>query len=206
MLALNERSAASANASMTDDDLGVLGPAMSALTARRRQFVVILLQQVRPNYLRAADTAGFAPAGPDTIPKKRRAVLKQIGWRLAHDERVIAAINEEVSKRFRSAGALIGLAVMTRIAQTKGHKDQLRAAEMLASRAGFGAEQNINVNHNHVDLTGKAMMDRIRVLAEKHGLDPAKLLGGNAAPVIEAKALPGRECNRDLDQRVPGHE
>jgi hypothetical protein len=43
---------------MTDDDLGVLGPAMSALTARRRQFVVILLQQVRPNYLRAADMGG----------------------------------------------------------------------------------------------------------------------------------------------------
>jgi hypothetical protein len=120
--------------------------------------------------------------------------LKQIGWRLAHDERVIAAINEEVSKRFRSAGALIGLAVMTRIAQTKGHKDQLRAAEMLASRAGFGAEQRIKVDHTHTDRTGAAMVERIRELAVKHGLDPSIFLGTNSAPkldapVIEATAL-----------------
>jgi hypothetical protein len=178
---------------MTDDDLGELGPAMSALTARRRQFVMILLQQVRPNYLRAADMAGFAPAGPDTVPKKRRAVLRQIGWRLANDERVIAALHEEVSKRFRSAGALIGLAVMTRIAQTKGHKDQLRAAEMLANRAGFGAEQQVSVKHTHTDMTGAAMVERIKALAAKLGLDPAKLLGGNAAPMIEATALPARD-------------
>jgi hypothetical protein len=135
--------------------------------------------------------AGFAPAGSGTVPKKRRAVLKQIGWRLAHDERVIAAINEEVSKRFRSAGALIGLAVMTRIAETKGHKDQLRAAEMLANRAGFGVQQQVNVRHEHTDLTGEALMARIRELAKKHGLDPEKLLAGNAAPMIEA--VPSRD-------------
>jgi hypothetical protein len=174
-------------------ELEGLGPAMLALNERRRRFVVTLLQQVRPSYLRAADMAGFAPAGSGTIPKKRRAVLKQIGWRLAHDERVIAAINEEVSKRFQSAGALIGLAVMTRIAETKGHKDQLRAAEMLANRAGFGAEQQISVKHTHTDMTGAALMARIKELAAKHGLDPEKLLGGNAAPMIEATAVPSRD-------------
>jgi hypothetical protein len=184
----------------TMDEIGEvegLGPAMRALNERRRRFVAILLQQVRPNYLRAADMAGFAPAGSDTAPKKRRAVLKQIGWRLAHDERVIAAINEEVSKRFRSAGALIGLEVMTRIALNDKHKDQLRAAEMLASRAGFGAEQRIKVDHTHTDRTGAEMVARIRELATKHGLDPAIFLGNSAsklnAPLIEATASPIRE-------------
>ena len=180
--------------SMMDEigELEGLGPCMQALNERRRRFVMILLQQVRPNYLWAADMAGFAPAGPDADPKKRRAVLKQIGWRLAHDERVIAAINEEVSKRFRSAGALIGLAVMTRIAETKGHKDQLRAAEMLANRAGFGVQQQVNVRHEHTDLTGEALMERIRTLAKKHGLDVERLMKGERPSAIEATALPNR--------------
>ncbi len=181
---------------MTDDDLGDLGPAMSALTDRRQRFVMILLQQVKPNYLRAADRAGFAPADANTVPKKRRAVLKQIGWRLAHDEKVIAAINEETSKRYRSAGALIGLRVMERIAQNDKHKDQLRAAEMLANRAGFRAEQRIEVAHTHRDLTTEAMVQRIEELARKHGLDPQVLLGGSApAPmkVIEARAVQVRQ-------------
>jgi hypothetical protein len=64
-------------------ELEGLGPCMLALNERRRRFVMILLQQVRPNYLRAANMAGFAPAGPDADPKKRRAVLKQIVGRTA---------------------------------------------------------------------------------------------------------------------------
>ena len=68
---------------------------------------------------------------------------------------------------------------------------RLRAADSLLDRGGLAGLQKIAVDHTHRDMTGEALMERIRTLAKKHGLDPEKLLAGNAAPMIEA--VPSRD-------------
>jgi hypothetical protein len=47
---------------------------------------------------------------------------------------------------------------------------------------GFGAQQNININQTISDQSGKAILDRIKSLADKHGLN---LLGGPAPVDVE---------------------
>ena len=71
---------------------------------------------------------------------------------------------------------------MIAIAEDPKHKDHFRACESLADRGGYAAQQNINVKHEHRDLTGEALMERIRTLAKKHGLDPEALLKGEKTP------------------------
>ncbi len=181
---------------MTDDILNIseeiydYGPRMRALPDRWRKFVLILLQQVRPNYLLAAKNAGYPTKddGGSSDPKMRRRVLKQIGWRLAQNEKVIAALNEEVARSFRSTGGLVGYRVMMRIAMDDKHKDQLRAAEALANRSGHGVEQQINVSHHHTDNTGKALEARARAAAERLGMDAdevvRRLFGGEGVAAV----------------------
>ena len=59
-------------------------------------------------------------------------------------------------------------------------KDRIKAAGMLLDRSGFGAAQTINVNKTVTDRSGKAVMERLQELAQKHGLDASKLLAGPA--------------------------
>jgi hypothetical protein len=63
-------------------------------------------------------------------------------------------------------------------------KDRIKAAGMLLDRTGFGAAQTINVNKTVTDRTGAGMMERIKALAAANGIDPVRLLGGNAAPAV----------------------
>jgi hypothetical protein len=54
--------------------------------------------------------------------------------------------------------------------------------------------QKIAVDHTGRDMTGAAMMVRIKEhWPSGMGLDPERLLAGNAAPLIEATASPIRE-------------
>jgi hypothetical protein len=69
---------------------------------------------------------------------------------------------------------------------------RLRVADSLLDRGGLAGLQKIAVDHTHTDLTGEALMARIRELAKKHGLDPEALLRGERpqSRAIEATALP----------------
>lgn len=168
------------------DDTDDLGPAMRKLDPRRRAFVRALVGQTYPNQALAAEIAGFSPIETSRA-KDRSLVLRVKGSVLAHEERVIAAIQEVAGKELRGT-ALVAVRALQRMVvdpTTKGHR---AAVESVLDRIGMGAEQKINVKHEHTDLTGQAMAERIRELAVKHGLDPAKLLGAGGPPVLELKA------------------
>jgi|ERR1700728_347836 len=160
---------------MADDD--EFGPAMAALSEKQRLFVMAMIEFPGITQTEAARRAGYSDVAEGA---------KVRGHYAAHNPAVQAAIREEASKRLNSsslAAANVLLAILED--EDADRKDKIKAAGMLLDRSGFGAAQTINVNKTTTDRTGKAIMERIAQLAEKHGLDPRKLLGGPAP--IEAE-------------------
>jgi phage terminase small subunit len=158
---------------ITDDEPKADGQHMKALMSRQQKFVHEMLKYGpgKENYRHAAVAAGFAP---------------NHGYVLMRDERILAAIREEATKRVAGA-ALMGVTVMIDIARTNGHKDQFRAAKELAALNGFTAEQRIVVEHVNDDTRDK--IQQIKVLAEKMGLDPRQLVA-SAGVVVDAEFEP----------------
>lgn len=145
------------------------GKAMSSLTARKRKFVIAMLEQgVNP---RAAGKAAVA-SGYSTV----------YGYELMRDEGILAALREEATKRLAGA-ALTGVNVLLDIAQSPTHKDQFRAAKELAGINGFTAEQRIVVEHLTEDT--KSQMRQIYVMAAQLGMDPKQLI--KSAGIVDAE-------------------
>ena len=69
----------------------------------------------------------------------------------------------------------------------------MKASEALLDRVGLAPQQNIQVEHNHTDRTGAALMDRIRELAKKHGMDAEKLLAGQVSRETKTLELKAEE-------------
>lgn len=144
-----------------------LGPAMSALSPRMQQFVLALIQ-TGCSQAKAAELAGYQ-GGPKT--------WKAMGWRLAHDSRVQAAIHEEAAKLIRSS-SVMAIGVIQDIAKdpTVDAKDRLKAALAILDRSGLHAhsEHKVTVEHHP---NQEEMLLRIKEMAGRLGLDPVKLLG-----------------------------
>lgn len=161
-------------------DEGVMGDAMLALTPRQRAFVTVLLTSGRNNHAAAAKMAGYQGTA-DT--------LAVTGHRLAHDQKVLRAIREESDRRIR-AHAVLATGVLIEIAgdDMAQHKDRLKAVEMLLNRGGLHAITESKQVIEHHDLTGKALIERVKQLAGEIGADPVKLLG--TVGIEEAKPTP----------------
>jgi hypothetical protein len=182
---------------MTDE--GTYGPALSELTEKQRAFVWAMATVRTPDGKRikrshAARLAGYMTGENGGNPGRRRRALDQTAWRLLQDRKIVAAIRECAGREIE--GEAIASAQF--LASVRDNEDaplmaRLRAADSLLDRGGLAGLQKIAVDHTHRDRTGAAMMARIRELAAKLGLDAEKLLGGNAAPMIEATASPSRE-------------
>ena len=167
----------------SSDDLDGYGPAMRALTFLQRRFVREYVEHPTSSGKDAAVRAGYSDSS--------EAAKVSAHYNL-HSERVLAAIREEVDKRLRSHTAL-GAAVLVEIATDPMHRQRFKAAEALLNHGGFHtmSEQRIKVEHS--DMTGEAMIERIRHLAVTLGVDPAKLLGGNDPKLIEATLVSREE-------------
>ena len=76
-------------------------------------------------------------------------------------------------------GPVLAAAGLLRIARDRDHPQHIRALELIANRVGMAEKQHIEVTHR--DLTGDALMKRIKGFAERYGLDAGKLLGTDAA-------------------------
>ena len=148
-------------------DTGRLGPAMEALPPRMRQFVMAIIQTGCTN-AKAADLAGYQ-GGPDT--------WKAMGWRLAHDSRVQAAIQEEAAKLIRTS-AVMAIGVVQDIARNPNvdPKDRLKAALAILDRSGLHAhtEHTLKVEHQPSE---SETLRQIKELAERLGVDPVQFLG-----------------------------
>jgi phage terminase small subunit len=146
------------------------GPAMSALNERQRKFVIAMLEIPGCSYARAAREAGYSDVADGA---------KVRGHHAAHNPAVQLAIREEAGKRLNSLSVVAATVMMDIMLDEAGDpKTKLKAAAAVLDRTGFAAAQNINVNKHVTDDSGAAIMARIKQLAEKHGLDAQKLLGG----------------------------
>jgi len=149
-----------------DEALGEYGPAMRILTEKQREFVSRLVE-TGCSYTDAARAAGYSGVSANS--------LRVTGHRLAHDDKVIAAIREEAERKMR-AGAAFGVHALEEIARDPTHKDRLRAAGKLLGMAGLREDESRTVHHVH-ELNDEQLDARIRMLAKRNGLDPARLLG-----------------------------
>lgn len=154
------------------------GPAMAALTEKQRGFVMAMVEVPGCSHAEAARRAGYSDIAEGA---------KVRGHWLAHHPAVQAAIREEAGKRL-SAASLTAAGVLLKLLEDEAiePKDRIKAAGMLLDRSGFGAAQTINVNKTVTDRTGAGMLERIKALAAANGIDPVKLIGGNA-PVVDAE-------------------
>ena len=155
------------------------GPAMQALTELQRRFVLAMLDVPGCSHAKAARLAGYSDV-------KEGAKVR--GHHAAHNPAVQAALREEAGKRLNAMSVMAANVMMDiMLSANTDPKTKLKAASAVLDRTGFAAAQNINVNKTVSDQSGKAIMGRIEALASKLGVDPARLLGGPAAPVVDAE-------------------
>lgn len=155
---------------LSDD--GAIGPAMNALPNDRwREFVIALCEQPVVNYAQAA-----AKADPEGWGRTA-ATSKNAGYRLAHDDRVQAAVAEE-GKRRMGAAVAVSVAHLIQIAESNVYepKDRMKAIAMILNRAGLPETKEVKVSTTRV-LNEAEKIDSIIRFAEKLGVDPRTLLG-----------------------------
>jgi phage terminase small subunit len=121
------------------------GEAMKALPTDRHRAFVRALYTVRPGHgarVKAAKLAGFGT--PTSTPQ----TMATIASRLAHDERVLAAIAEEDQKYIRSS-APRAIGALSRLIENPGHKDHARGIAMVLDRTmPMETIHNVQVKHD----------------------------------------------------------
>lgn len=165
-------------ATVPDPDEEGLGPAMKALTATQRRFAIAAVMYPLAKDWQIAKAAGYSDKSHGSLRVKAHQQFHHAG--------VLAAIRECADKEIRS-GAMLGIATIKKIVRNDGHRDQFKAAAMLAGLNGFAVAQNINIHQTVKDESGRAILKQIEVLASKLGVPMALLLGAPAAPVVDAE-------------------
>ena len=153
------------------------GPKMRALPERMQQFVLALVQQGNRNLADAAKSAGYSGSS--------RNYLRVQGCRLAHDERVKAAIQEEAHRQF---DALLPMAIKT-VASLMENLEvnpavRLRAAISILDRAGLNNVTQEKVTRESIG-DDPATIQEIRTLAERLGIPLENLLGHRLAAKVQ---------------------
>lgn len=157
------------------------GPAMKALSSDRHRAFVRALYQVKPGHganVKAAKLAGWGQ------PLSSAQSMATIASRLAHDERVLAAIREEDEKRIRSS-APRAISALSALVENPKHKDHARGIAMVLDRVHpVETTHHVKVEHDATpsfkDTT--AIMERIALLAARYNATP-RLVEGK---IIEA--------------------
>ena len=148
------------------------GPAMKKLNERQQAFVTAMLEFGGRNHTKAARAAGYD--GTDEV-------VRVTAHRLAHDPKIQEAILEEGQKRM-TAGGFLAINTLLDICDdvTTEKKDRIKAATEILNRIGLHAKSEQKISVTHKDETSKEMIAEIKLIAERLGVDPQKLLGNNA--------------------------
>ena len=158
------------------EDWGQLGPAVRALPNeewRKFCFALVTGPGGHGRYARAARAAGM---GKGSTPTN----LAKIAWRMAHDDRMIAAIAEEARKHLRGAHPE-AVNALHNLIRDPAARDHGRAVLALLDRVDpIVSKQNIEVTHRLIDPDMEALEElrAMRVL----GVSREKLIenfGGN---------------------------
>ena len=141
-------------------DVADLGPAMQALTPLRRNWVLAKV------FLALDDTNAARAAGYTEKTARHHA------YEIAHREDIQAAILEVGKALLRGEGAR-SIRTMVAIRDDKMVRadTRLKAAEMIANRAGFHVSTEHHV-HTHAHLSDAQMDKRILALAAELGMAP----------------------------------
>ena len=142
------------------------GPAMRACNDRQRRFVISLLETGSDNYTLAARMAGYSGTGN---------TISVTAYRLSHDPKIQAAIQEEAKRRIQ-AGLILATSTLMVHVKNADAKVSLKAIEMILNRGGIHAQSEHKVTVEHT-MNEDEMVRSIQVMAKQMGVDPAKLLG-----------------------------
>ena len=153
------------------------GPAMSALTERRRSFVVALNNAGGKNATEAARAAGYLDSGSGSIRVTANHLL--------HDPNVQAAIIEDAKARLVGDihATLLGI---DEIAGDPSHKDRLKALTTKLHHAGM-IEKTIQQMEVSVNVTYEQKVDELKRLAIATGRDPVKYLAEKGITITDAE-------------------
>lgn len=163
-------------------DEGELGPKMRALQPKQQAFVMALLVNGDDNASRAARDAGYSPAAN---------VVNVTAHRLMHDARIQEAIQEESVRRLNSA-SILAVSELVKIAGNPAHKSQTKAIEMILNRTGLHAKSEHKVSVEHM-MGDDELRDKIKHLAEKHGIDLSAYTGQTLIDVTPEGSTEGLE-------------
>lgn len=166
-------------------DWSGFGPRMQALRDRERRFcwayLINSMTEVGANGAQSARDAGYSD---------RSEGAKVTAHHLLHREDVQGAIQELAARELRGL-ALPALAALGSILRKPDHPDRQKVALSVLSRIGLAETAAVNLSvSGSVVVNHKAMVERIKLLAEKVGTDPQRLLGSNTvedAEFVEVK-------------------
>lgn len=151
------------------EDDGQYGPAMEGLSPRQRAYVLEFLLAGGRDRTGCARRAGYG--GPETT----KNAMYVASHRLANDEKIIAAITEETTRRMYGNVALALKNVEDVLkADDASNKDKLAAAKMVFDRGGIHARTEHVVTVENV--TTEAQIKRVVALARAAGKDPQQVL------------------------------
>ena len=102
--------------------------------------------------------------------------------RLLQNNDVVSAIDEVGRLHFKGliAPAMVRVRALLNAPDHPKHADTVLS---ILSRLGYGErnEATVEMKHTHRDMRGDAVIERIRELAAKHGLDADALLAGSVS-------------------------
>lgn len=173
------------------------GPAMAALkTDLQRAFVTYRIQFPNCSDAEAARHAGYG--GNDNS-------LRRTAYKLVHDPQVQRAMQEE-GWRILGDAAVQSIEIVKQIAFDPKNTiaERLKAAQIIIDRGGFAVVHQSKVTHETVDMSSKAVMERLRAAAAKLNRPLAELLGPNVIDVTPAlvekeKAEVKAEVEKEID-------
>jgi hypothetical protein len=158
--------------------VGEFGPAMKALPSDRHRAFVLALYEVPRGYgahVKAAKLAGFGTASSSA---KSWSVIAS---RLAHDERMLAAIAEEDERRIR-ASAPRAIRALGRLLENPEHRDHGRAIGMTLDRV----HPVETTSRHHVTVEDRRRLDPAELAAMVERIvELARRFRAPEAPVIE---------------------
>jgi hypothetical protein len=114
--------------------------------------------------------------GADGWIFRRGERAKVTAHELIHNPAVEAAVLEVAKSMLGTVGPLLAARQLIKIASDSKHKHQMRAVEAIANRTGLPEVDQIEIKHTN--LTGEALMNRLRDVAGRLGLDPEAVLSG----------------------------
>ena len=143
------------------EDWGQLSPEMRGLPNDEWRRFALELVTGSPGHGRYANAARAAGFGKNSTPTN----LAKIAWRMAHDDRVIAAVASE-SRRLLRGGHPEAVNALHNIIRDPQHRDHGRAVLALLDRVDpVVSKQDISVTHRVIDPDQEAL-EELRALRQ----------------------------------------